>query len=58
MALINIYAPMEDKVDIEKEKFYDGLRTAIDRTPKSNIIFVLGDGNIKLGKEEVYNEVS
>ena len=31
---VNMYAPTEDKVDKEKEKFYDDLQTVIDRTPK------------------------
>jgi len=58
LTLINIYAPTEDKMDIEKEKFYDDLQTVLDRTPKSDIVIVLGDANAKLGKEDVYNEVS
>ena len=53
-----MYAPTEDKGDVEKEKFYDDLQTTIDRTPKSDTILVLGDANAKLGKEDVYNEVS
>jgi hypothetical protein len=53
-----MYAPTEDKVDAEKEKFYDDLETVIDRTPKSDTILVLGDANAKLGKEDVYRGVS
>jgi len=53
-----MYVPTEDKADTEKEKFYDDLQTVIDRTPKSDTILVLGDANAKLGKEDVYNEVS
>jgi hypothetical protein len=34
------------------------LQTAIDRTPKSDTILVLGEVNAKLGKEDVCNEVS
>jgi len=56
--MINMYAPMEDKVDAEKEKFYDDLQTVTDRTPKSDTILVLGDANAKLGKEDVYRGVS
>jgi hypothetical protein len=55
---INIYAPTEDKMDVEKEKFYDDRQTALDRTPKSDTVIVLDDTNAKLGKEDVYNEVS
>jgi len=58
LTLINIYAPTEDKVDVEKEKFYDDLQTVQDRTPKSDTVIVFGDANAKLGKEDAYNEVS
>ena len=57
LTLINIYAPTEDKADVEKEKFYDDLQTVLDRSPKSDTVIVLGDTNAKLGKEDVYNEV-
>jgi exonuclease III len=53
-----MYAPTENKVDAEKEKFYDDLQTVIDRTPKSDTILVLGDANAKLRKEDVYGGVS
>jgi len=53
-----MYAPTENKVDAEKEKFYDDLQTVIDRTPKSDTILVLGDANAILGKEELYRGVS
>jgi exonuclease III len=56
--MINVYAPTEDKVNAEKEKFYDDFQTVTDRTPKSNTILVLGDVNAKLGKEDVHRGVS
>jgi exonuclease III len=58
MTMINMYVPTEDKVDAEKEKFYDDLQTVIDRTPKSDTILVLGDANTKLRMEDVYRGVS
>ena len=58
LTLINIYAPTEDKMDVEKERFYDDLQTVLDRTPKSDTVIVLGDANAKLRKEDIYNEVS
>ena len=56
--MINMYAPTDDKMDVENEKFYDDLQTIIDRTPKSDTVTVLGNANAKLGKEDLYNEVS
>ena len=53
-----MYAPTENKVDAEKEKFYDDLQTVIDRTPKSDTTLVLGDANAKLRMEDVYRGVS
>jgi hypothetical protein len=44
-------APTEDKADTEKEMFCDGLQTAINRTPKSYTILVLGDANAKLRRK-------
>ena len=58
MTLLNMYAPTEDKAGIEKEKFYDDLQMVTDRTPKSDIILVLGDANAKLGKDNIYKDVS
>jgi hypothetical protein len=54
--MINMYALTEDKTDTEKESFDP--QTVIDRTPKSDTILVLSDANAKLGKEDIYNEVS
>jgi len=58
VSLINIYAPTEDKADTEKENFYEELQQIIYQTPKSDTTLVLGDANAKIGKEDIYNEVS
>jgi hypothetical protein len=53
-----MYAPTEDKADSEKEDFYEKLQLVIDQIPNSDTILVIGDANAKLGKEDIYNEVS
>jgi len=58
VTLVNMYAPTEDKTDPEKQKFYEELQLVSDQTPKSDTILVLGDANAKLGKEDIYKEVS
>jgi exonuclease III len=53
-----MYAPTEDKADSEKENFYEELQLVIDQIRMSDTILVLGDANAKLGKEDIYKEVS
>ena len=51
--LINVYAPTEDKIDEDKEQFYEDLQSVVDEVPKSDIAIILGEPNAKLGKERV-----
>jgi len=55
--LINVYAPIEDKIDEDKEQFYEDLQSVADEVPKSDIAIILGDLNGKLGKERVHRNV-
>jgi len=48
----------EDHTEETKEQFYDNLQYLLDKTPKSDIIIILGDVNAQLGKERLYNEVT
>jgi hypothetical protein len=36
-SIINAHAPTEDKFDIEKDAFYDGLRNLYDACPKHDV---------------------
>ena len=50
--LINAYAPTEDHTEETKQQFYDNLQYLLDKTPKSDIIIILGDVTAQLGKEK------
>ena len=50
--------PTEDNREETKEQFYDNLQYLLDKTPKSDIIIILGYVNAQLGKERLYNEVT
>jgi len=50
--LINVRAPTEDHTEETKEQFYDNLQYLLDKTPKSDIIIILGDVTAQLGKEK------
>jgi len=51
ITLINVYAPTQDHTEEIKELFYDDLQYLLDKTPKNDIIIILGDVNAQLGKE-------
>jgi exonuclease III len=58
LCLISVYAPMEDKMDEIKEQFYKDLQKVVDNTPKCETIIVLGDLNVRVGKEDAYRGVT
>ena len=44
-----------NKIDEDKEHFYEDLRTVVDKIPKSDTVIILGALNANLGKEGVYS---
>jgi len=51
--IINVHAPIEDKDDEEKDKFYLELETIYSQCPKHDVKMVLGDFNANVGTEEI-----
>jgi len=41
ITLINVHAPTEEKMEEEKDKFYDELKKTYDRAWKHDIVMVL-----------------
>jgi len=58
ITLINVHAPTEQKMEEEKDKFYDDLQKVYDRVPKHDIIMILGDLHAKISKEKAYETVT
>jgi hypothetical protein len=57
ITLINVQAPTEEKMEEEKDTFYDDLQKVYDKVPKYDIVTILGVLNAKIGKEKVYERV-
>ena len=58
ISIVNGHAPTEHK-DIEiKDKFYGKIEDVLEEIPKYDIKIVLGDLNAKLGKEEIYQDIT
>ena len=51
MTIIQCYAPTNEARMEEKEKFYDDLDGEIKRTPKHDMLLVMGDMNAKIGSD-------
>ena len=51
--IIQCYAPTDPSEDEEKDLFYSQLQEQIDRTPRHDILIVMGDLNAKVGADNV-----
>ena len=58
ITLINVHAPTEEKMEEEKDKFYDDLQRTFERVPKHDVVLILGDLNAKIDKEKAYENVT
>lgn len=52
--LISVHAPTEHKDDEEKNTFYDKLEGVVDGIQGHDIKIILGDLNVKIGKETIH----
>ena len=51
MTVFSVYAPTLPSADVEKDSFYSSLSHAIQRTPRSDKILVMGDFNARVGRD-------
>jgi hypothetical protein len=52
--LLNVHAPTEDKIDDIKDRFYEELEHAFDKSPKYHMNILLRDFNAKVGREDIF----
>ena len=58
ITFINLYAPTEGTEDEIVDEFYETLQSVCDALPKHEAIITLGDFNAKLGKEQLYKDIT
>ena len=46
------YAPSSNAEEAEVEWFYEYLQDLLERTPKKDVLFIIGDWNAKVGSQE------
>ena len=54
ISVIQVYAPTADHPDTEVEEFYDQVKLAMQYVKSSEMLFVMGDWNAKVGSEAEY----
>jgi exonuclease III len=52
--VVNVHAPIEDKRDAVKGRFYEELERVFDKFPKYHTKILLGDINAKVDREEIF----
>ena len=49
---IQVYAPTSNAEEAEEEWFYEDLQDLLEITPKKDVLFIIGDWNAKVGRQE------
>ena len=51
--IIQVYALTSNAEEAEVERFCDDLQDLLELTPKKDILFIVGDWNLKVGRQEI-----
>ena len=51
--VIQVYAPTSNAEEAEIEWFYEVLEDLLEQTPKKDVLFIIGDWNAKVGRQEI-----
>ena len=51
--VIQVYAPSSNTEEAEVERFYEDLQDLLELTLKKDVLFYIGDGNAKVGSQEI-----
>ena len=52
ITVIQLYAPSSNTEEAEVEQFYEDLQDLLELTPKKDVLFIIGDWNAKVGRQE------
>ena len=53
MTVIHVYAPITNAEEAKVEWFYEDLQDLLELTPPKDVIFNIGDWNMKVGSQEI-----
>ena len=50
--IIQVYDPTSNAEEAEAEQFCEDLQDLLELTPKNDVLFIIGDWNVKVGSQE------
>ena len=53
ITVIQVYAPTSNTKEAEVERFCEDLQDLLELIPKTDVLFIIGDWNAKLGSQEI-----
>ena len=53
ITVIQVYAPTSKAEEAEVEWCYEDLQDLLELTPQKDVLFIIGDGNAKVGSQEI-----
>ena len=53
VTVIQVYALTSNAEETEVERFYEDLQDLLELTPKKEVLFIIGDWNVKVGSQEI-----
>ena len=53
ITVIQVYAPTSNAEEAEVERFYEDLPDLLELTPPKNVLFIIGEWNVKVGSQEI-----
>ena len=53
ITVIQVYVPSSNAEEAEVEQFCEDLQDLLELTPKKDVLFIIGDWNAKVGRQEI-----
>ena len=53
ITVIQVYALTINAEEAEVERFYEDLQDLLELTPKTDVLFIIGDWNAQVGSQEI-----
>ena len=58
ITVIQVYAPTSNAEETEVEQFYEDPQHLLEPTPKRDVLFIIGNWNAKVGRQEILGVTS